>query len=366
MKVIFTTLFLLFGYQNLFAQSPIAQTKSNQHSSKINGKKINFNGQWKGQFDETSRGTDENIGYVLELTTDGPRVSGYSYSYFKEYGNSYYTICRLTGTLDPTTKEIIVTEIERTKFNTPPTFINCFQTHRLHYEKGPDNTELLKGTWEPAPNQGSGCGTGVTVLSRRITKRIPLEITKKSEKVVGMTPTKPAPHKPVAVVPKKVQPSIVKAQPKRQPVPEIAFPKLKSEPVPEPVVKPKSSETLVIKHPKLASRRTDIVKTIGIENPTFRLDFYDNGEIDGDSISVFFNGRVVLSNRMLTDKPISLTLSLDPNVTENVVTMYAENLGTIPPNTAVMIVTDGTRRYEVRMESDLKKSGSVVFTAGKK
>ena len=68
---------------------------------------------------------------------------------------------------------------------------------------------------------------------------------------------------------------------------------------------------------------------------------------------------------MLTDKPISLTLSLDPNVTENVVTMYAENLGTIPPNTAVMIVTDGNRRYEVRMESDLKKSGSVIFTPGK-
>ena len=51
--------------------------------------------------------------------------------------------------------------------------------------------------------------------------------------------------------------------------------------------------------------------------------------------------------------------------TENVVTMYAENLGTIPPNTAVMIVTDGKRRYEVRMESDLKKSGSVIFTPGK-
>lgn len=41
--------------------------------------------------------------------------------------------------------------------------------------------------------------------------------------------------------------------------------------------------------------------------------------------------------------------------------MYADNLGTIPPNTALMIVTDGNKRYEVRMESDYGKSGSVIF-----
>ena len=363
MKVIITALFLLFGYQNLLAQIPLAQTNTTHRSSQNNSKKINYNGQWKGGFDETSRGTNENIGYVLELTTEGTRVSGYSYSYFKENGNSYYTICRLTGTLNPATKEIVVTEIERTKYNTPPTFINCFQTHRLHYEKGPDNTEILKGTWVPAPNQGPGCGEGVTVLSRRTLSRTPLGIDKKRDQVVGMTPRKPAPHKPVAAAPRKVQPPVAKTQPKEEPKPKIAFPNVKSELIPEPVVKP--TESPIAKHPKLASRRTDIVKTIGIVNPTFRLDFYDNGEIDGDSISVFYNGKAVLSNRMLTDKPISLTLSLDPNITENVVTMYAENLGTIPPNTAVMIVTDGTRRYEVRMESDLKKSGSVIFTLGK-
>lgn len=366
MKVIFTALFLLFGYQSLLAQIPLAQKNTDERSTKSNGKKINFNGQWKGEFDEISRAEAENIGYVLELTTEGTRVSGYSYSYFKEFGNSYYTICRLTGTLDPATKEIVVTEIERTKFNTPPTFLNCFQTHRLHYEKGPDHTEILKGTWEPAPNQGPGCGNGVTVLSRRIVNRTPLGIDKKRDGVVGMTPTKPAPRKPVAAAPKKVQPPIAKAQPKEESKPDISFPKIKSEPIPEPVVKAKpSTESVIVKHPKLTSRRADIVKTIGITNPTFKLDFYDNGEIDGDSISVFFNGKAVLSNQMLTDKPISLTLSLDPDVKENVVTMYAENLGTIPPNTAVMIVTDGTRRYEVRMESDLKKSGSVIFIPGK-
>lgn len=365
MKLIFLLLFILFGYQNLPAQISPTKTKPAEHSSRgIRGKAINFNGQWKGEFDEVNRTKEDNYGYVLELTTEGSRVFGYSYSYYKEFGNSYYTICRLTGSLNRETKEIVVTEIERTKFNTPPTFINCFQTHRLHYEKGPDNTEILRGTWEPAPNQSPGCGRGVTVLSRRIVNRTPLGADRNREDVVGMTPTKPAPRNPPVSAPKKTTPPVVaKVEPKEEPKTVIEFPKIEKEEIAEPK---RPIEKPVIKlHPKLQTRRSDVVKTINIESPDFRLDFYDNGEIDGDSISVFFNGKVVLSNQMLTDKAISLTLSLDPNLQENVITMYAENLGTIPPNTAVMIVTDGTKRYEVRMESDLKKSGSVIFTRAK-
>ena len=113
------------------------------------------------------------------------------------------------------------------------------------------------------------------------------------------------------------------------------------------------------------NRRKDIVKTITIEQPTFHLDFYDNGEIDGDSISVFYNGKIVLSHQKLSDRPISLTVALDKDATENIITMYADNLGTIPPNTALMIVTDGKKRYEVRIESDTEKSGSVIFEGSK-
>jgi hypothetical protein len=50
----------------------------------------------------------------------------------------------------------------------------------------------------------------------------------------------------------------------------------------------------------------------------------------------------------------------------NELVMYADNLGTIPPNTALMIVTDGNKRYEVRVTSDLKKSGTIRFVRNKK
>lgn len=69
----------------------------------------------------------------------------------------------------------------------------------------------------------------------------------------------------------------------------------------------------------------------------------------------------MLSHKRLSDKAIRLTLNVDKNADMNELIMYAENLGTIPPNTALMVVTDGDNRYEVRISSDLKKSGVIRF-----
>lgn len=364
MKQIFTLSFLLFMGLALKAQKNSAQ----KYSSKISHhdeKDINYNGQWKGGFDETGYGFSglggNDIVYVLELNTEGSRVSGYSYTYFHEGNKRYYTICRLTGSLDRDTKEIVVTEVERTKFNTPPNFQNCFQTHRLRYEKDSGDIEELRGTWIPAPNQGAGCGTGTTVLSRRVVNRLPLGIKTPEKKEIVKSTLKPAHRNKPVELPKK-PPMVAQKAPHEKPkTPETEMSKnnIGDTPFEKPEMKSFSKITETAKG--FDTRRKDIVKTITIEQPTFRLDFYDNGEIDGDSITVFYNGKVVLSHQRLSDKPISLTLALDKNAKENIVTMYADNLGTIPPNTALMIVTDGSKRYEVRIESDLAKSGSVIF-----
>ena len=108
-------------------------------------------------------------------------------------------------------------------------------------------------------------------------------------------------------------------------------------------------------------RSTDILKTIEIDHASFKVDLYDNGEVDGDSISLFYNGKLLLSHKRLSEKPITLTLDASTGDDINELTMYAENLGEIPPNTALMVVTDGNKRYEVRISSDLKKSGTIRF-----
>ena len=367
MNQIFTLSFLLFLSFSLSAQNLSQKFSSSIPNSANNSKAINFNGQWKGGFDETTYGFSglggNDIVYVLELNTQGSRVSGYSYTYFTEGYKKYYTICRLTGSLDRDTREIVVTEIERTKFNTPPNFQNCFQTHRLHYEKDSDDMEVLRGTWIPAPNQSGNCGSGTTVLSRRIVNSLPLGIKPREKSVIAKAHTKkPASKKPVITSDKRS--STVKKSPEVKPeIERNPISKNENSVHDNPATKPeiKHSTTITTPNRGFENSRKDIAKTITIEQPTFRLDFYDNGEIDGDSITVFYNGKIVLSHQKLTDKAISLTRALDKNTKENVVTMYADNLGTISPNTALMIVTDGNKRYEVRIESDLAKSGSVVF-----
>lgn len=110
----------------------------------------------------------------------------------------------------------------------------------------------------------------------------------------------------------------------------------------------------------IANRKVNVQQTIELTKPEFQVDIYDNGDIDGDSITVYFNGQMVIGKQKLTDKPITIKLKANPNASNELV-MYANNLGSIPPNTALMKVTAGDKVYEIRLESDTDKSGAVVF-----
>jgi len=372
-----------------------------------------FTGQWKGEFiDKSTSFTGwggDRCEYVLELECSGTSVSGYSYTYFSDGGKRYYTICKLSGTIDKASKSVEVKEIERTKTNVPVTIRNCFQIHRLTYFKK-DDEQSLEGSWVPVPNQQGDCGFGTTILSRRVlqknpayfnnpvTKTAPLvkpKTTKSAPPVVKTVPKKTTP--PVAVKkqptapivkvpPKKTTvPPVTKAQPKKTTAPivkkdskkvteptttrtepdkkgntERIDPPTNNLPMPDPVVRKEPDQNKVLDD-SYKKRNSELIKTIEIDSTSFTVALYDNGEIDGDSISLFFNGKLLLSHKLLIDKPLRLTLDVDPKHDVNELIMYAENLGTIPPNTALMVVNDGDNRYEVRISSDLQKSGVIRF-----
>lgn len=111
----------------------------------------------------------------------------------------------------------------------------------------------------------------------------------------------------------------------------------------------------------LTKRKAELVKEIKVDTGTIRLDFYDNGQIDGDTISVYVNNKPVVSNQMLTTKPVSITVKIDLEKTVQEVIMVGENLGTIPPNTALMIVYAGDKRYQLYLTSDEQKNAMVRF-----
>lgn len=113
--------------------------------------------------------------------------------------------------------------------------------------------------------------------------------------------------------------------------------------------------------PSLTKRKAELVKEIKVDTGTIKIDFYDNGQIDGDTISVYVNNMPVVSNRMLKTQPVSLTVRIDPLRPLQEVIMVGENLGSIPPNTALMIITAGTKRYQLYLTSDEQKNAMVRF-----
>lgn len=108
-----------------------------------------------------------------------------------------------------------------------------------------------------------------------------------------------------------------------------------------------------------AGRKTVLNQVLEVESDSVRLSFYDNGEIDGDSISVFVNKRPVLMHQELAAKAMNLYLRLDSTSEDTEISMFAENLGKYPPNTALMVVTDGKHRYEVFMSSSLTENSTI-------
>ena len=103
------------------------------------------------------------------------------------------------------------------------------------------------------------------------------------------------------------------------------------------------------------------IQEILVDTGDIRLDFYDNGEIDDDSISVLVNKTTVLSNQKLSAKPVTLNVRMENNKQMQEVIMQAENLGTIPPNTALLIVTAGKKRYRLYLTSTDKRNAAVRF-----
>lgn len=118
---------------------------------------------------------------------------------------------------------------------------------------------------------------------------------------------------------------------------------------------------------KLNFRRKEVVRILDVSEDSVLVQLYDNGEFDHDSISVYHNGEAIVKNELLeVRKPISFKIFVDSIESNNELILFAENLGTIPPNAALMIITDKHNRYEIHLESDYIKNAAIRLRKRKK
>jgi hypothetical protein len=191
-----------------------------------------------------------------------------------------------------------------------------------------------------------------------------VEIAAKTAVVINAPPpAKPPTPKPSIVrttVNKPPTPvtktSVAVAQkPTTVPAPVVPTPKIVRTPRPENVIATGSASDL-------NKRSIETIQTVYFKNDSLNLILYDNGEVDGDTVSVVVNGKVIMGKKGLSTKAVTETLYITPEMGDSLqMIMYAENLGAIAPNTGLLIVLDGKDRYEIRFSGDLNKNAAIIF-----
>lgn len=116
----------------------------------------------------------------------------------------------------------------------------------------------------------------------------------------------------------------------------------------------------------IEKRINNTIQTVNVSSDSLVLSLYDNGVVDGDSISVYVNGENVISKVKLKEAAVKKTIYLSNTTDEVRLTLVAENLGSIPPNTGLLIIQDAGDKYQIRFSADMETNASVIIKKKKK
>jgi len=112
----------------------------------------------------------------------------------------------------------------------------------------------------------------------------------------------------------------------------------------------------------LTGRESAPSETIFFKADSLVLSLYDNGEVDGDTVSVILNDQVIIEKQGLKSSAYKKTIYLAPEESDSVLlVLFAENLGKYPPNTGLLTVKDGDDLYYVRFKADFDRNAAILL-----
>lgn len=346
-------------------------------------------GIWRGYFVTESF---EQYKFELQVKQNGDNLTGVTYSYLSTI---FYGKATITGSFNKVGQNALVREIRTVELKMDKLSSACIMKLMFQYEKS-GKEEFLEGTYTSkfekdgvGARKGEDCGSGKVYLRkvvssdfyvepflRKVNPRGPVydnvapvkkdSLTGRSN-TVKLTTDKPKVNKPPVVnkpvvktqtqvsKPKPVVKTPVISQPVNKPVVD-SIKKISTPEVSKPMPKATVSSPAV-----LTTRENLLMKSLVVNNPEVTVKLFDNGEVDGDTISVYFDNKLVLSRKGLSEKPLVINLKMDGSDTDHELVMVAENLGRIPPNTSLMIVESGEQRFDVRITSTEQKNAVVRF-----
>jgi hypothetical protein len=261
------------------------------------GRAEDLNGIWKGVLTQGPGGCYPRYFLELQINFSGDRISGKAYDY---YDKAHFVKMSFAGRYNAQTHRLVIIETRILQADIPGDCEPCIKTYDLNYSKKGEQEEL-NGDWKGIySNKQLICPPGQIQLKRATTSDFPVDIDQ-NDTLAAL------------------------------------------------------QQTL-----HLQPREKTLAKTVTLHSADVKIELYDDGVIDGDSVTVFINNKLLLYHQMLTDRPLTIHFNAFPG-TEYELVMYADNLGTIPPNTALMMVTAGSEKMEVYMSSSEQASATVRF-----
>lgn len=256
-----------------------------------------LNGIWKGTLTQGPGGCYPSYFLELQINFSNDRISGKAYDY---YDKAHFVKMSFTGRYNAQTHRLVLIEDRVMEAAIPVDCQPCIKTYDLNYARN-GSIEELNGDWKGIySDKRLICPPGKIKLQKASTSDFPVDVDQ-NDTLAGL------------------QASL-----------------------------------------HLQPRGKEVVKTVTVTTPQIKIELYDNAEIDHDTVTVLINNKLLLYRQMLTDRPLTINFNAFPNIAYELV-MYADNLGDIPPNTALMMVTAGSQKFEVFLSSTEEKSAAVRF-----
>jgi len=327
-------------------------------------------GLWTGMLQ--TDGTD--LPYEIVISNENGNLTGYSLTIFnidgiENVGIKAIRLKNKNGSVFIEDEKLIynnyVTTSRRVKLlgemllrvhDTVATLKGPFRTRSLDFrEKTPSVTGIITLQRLHTPTETKLISTlgEMNLLSTvRFAKASEAPIKTDIKKDVAAASTKP--EKPAR---KKRPPVDEPKKEKTPPVPPVVAAAENKKPPPDTV---KAAADI-------ATRKTEVIQNVFFKSDSLILKLYDHGVIDGDTVSLVLNGKVIAARQRLMGKPIVSVIHVTPDLGDSLLlVMYAENLGTLPPNTGLLVVQDGDNRYEIRFEGTKQKSSGILLTRKRK
>ncbi len=325
-------------------------------------------GVWVGYIHNDT--TNMNLYYEVVITQAKGKLKGYSYTNFVLEGRE------LTGvkTLDISKQgDKIYIEDDNLIFNdypfAPPKGVKQLSVYELIAD------DVLEGKFMTSRTKQYGKQVTGTIYLQRVkdfeaAKIFPM--LRKMDLLATISFIEPKEDVAKANISKPVIPER-KLEPTKIEAPEVREESVTSNPVSKvetnPVVAtspatnntaPKTTVPDIKK--ELEKRKVETIETVYFSADSLILEVYDNGYVDGDSVSVLVNDKEFLSHVKLTASAVRKTIYITPEMGDSLkLILFAENLGTIAPNSGMAVIYEGKKQYKIAFSGDLQKNAAIIL-----